>query len=193
MWKFVGNSQSQAFLKPPTSKPAFKQDIHIIYMHSVEGKSKWSYIAKRALSNGARRPLKKCDHECRNPDGVWTLTIYSKFPTYTPSSFELSKMQTCVPSHWAWVKLHPAFRLLLLMILQLYHLPPPLPPPTSNSSCLFTRFQPLKPAVVPYYHTFQGIVRLKRFSLFFVLVYVLCEKYYKPITVQSIQPIVLVG
>ena len=29
-------------------------------------------------------------------------------------------------------------RLLLLMILQLYHLLPPLPPPVSNSSCLFT-------------------------------------------------------
>ena len=45
------------------------------------------------------------------------------------------------------------------------------------------------PAVVLYYCTFQGTVRLKMFSLFFVFVcfsctYYLCEKYYKPITVQ---------
>ena len=42
-----------------------------------------------------------------------------------------------------WVKLQLALHLLLLMILQLYHLPPPLPPPVSNSSCLFTGCQPL--------------------------------------------------
>ena len=30
-----------------------------------------------------------------------------------------------------------------MMVLQLYHLPPPLPPPVSSSSCLFTQFQPL--------------------------------------------------
>ena len=34
-------------------------------------------------------------------------------------------------------------RSLLLMIPQLYQLPPPLPPPVSNSSCLLTRCQPL--------------------------------------------------
>ena len=32
------------------------------------------------------------------------------------------------------------------MILQLCDLPPPLPPPVSNSSCLFTRYQPLYPS-----------------------------------------------
>ena len=44
------------------------------------------------------------------------------------------------------------------------------------------------PAVILYYCTFQGTVRLKMFSLFFVFacffMYYLCEKYYKPITVQ---------
>ena len=42
------------------------------------------------------------------------------------------------------------------------------------------------PAVVLYYCTIQGTVRLKSFTfcvcLFFM--YYLCEKYYKPITVQ---------
>ena len=33
--------------------------------------------------------------------------------------------------------------LLLLMVLQLYPLPPPLPPPGGNTSCLFTPCQPL--------------------------------------------------
>ena len=41
------------------------------------------------------------------------------------------------------VKLQLALHLLLLTILQLYHLPPLLPPPVSNSSCLFTQYQPL--------------------------------------------------
>ena len=43
----------------------------------------------------------------------------------------------------------PARHLPLLTILQLYrlyHLPTPLPSPGSNSSCLFTGCQPLKPA-----------------------------------------------
>ena len=42
-----------------------------------------------------------------------------------------------------WVKLQPVLHLLLLMIFQLYRLPPPLPPPVSNSSCLFTWCQSL--------------------------------------------------
>ena len=45
--------------------------------------------------------------------------------------------------HQAWVTLQLALCLLLLTMLQLYHLPPPLPPPVSNSSCLFTWGQPL--------------------------------------------------
>ena len=44
-----------------------------------------------------------------------------------------------VPSTSGMSEIAPLLlRLLLLMILQLYHLPPPLPPPVSNSSCLFT-------------------------------------------------------
>ena len=42
-----------------------------------------------------------------------------------------------------WVKLQLALCLLLLMTLQLCHLPPPLPPLVGNSSCLFTPCQPL--------------------------------------------------
>ena len=157
MWKFVGNSESQAFLKPSTSKSAFKQDIYIIYMRSVEGKSKWSYIAKRALSNGARRPLKKCDNECHNPDGVWTLNIYSKFPTYIPSSFELSKMQTCVPSHRAWVQLYLAF----CFLLPVHSIPAP-----EASCCTTILFKVL-------------YCKIKKVSFIFVFIfYVLCEKYY---------------
>ena len=42
------------------------------------------------------------------------------------------------------------------------------------------------PAVVLYYCIFQGTIRFKMFSLFFVFVfmYYLCEKYYKSILVQ---------
>ena len=49
------------------------------------------------------------------------------------------------------------------------------------------RVCPCVPAAVLQYCTFQGAVRkIKVFSLFFVFVfmYYLCEKYYKPVTVQ---------
>ena len=70
--------------------------------------------------------------------------IYCESPTYEPSSCELSKMQMCVhmSSHVSPI-MQLALCLLLLMILQLYHLPPPLPPSVSNSCCLFTQYQPL--------------------------------------------------
>ena len=73
-----------------------------------------------------------------------------------------------------------ALHLLLLTILQLYHLPPP---PTSNSSCLFARCQPLYAScrTVLLYFTRYHTVRLKMF--YFFMCY-LCEKYYKPVTVQ---------
>ena len=53
------------------------------------------------------------------------------------------------------VKLQLTLHLLLLTTLQLAHLPSFLPPPVSNSSCLFTRCQPLCAAVVLYYYTFK--------------------------------------
>ncbi|XP_060005064.1 uncharacterized protein LOC132520324 [Lagenorhynchus albirostris] len=70
-----------------------------------------------------------------------TSVVKSKSSTYEPSC-KLSKRRTCVPST-SGVSRIAALRLLLLTTLQLYHLPPPLPPPVSNSSCLFTRCQPL--------------------------------------------------
>ena len=85
---------------------------------------------------------------------------------YEPSSCELSKMRMCyypdltgsffhrvdtiesskepepVPST-SGVSEIAACPLIPLLILQLYHLPPPLPPSVSNSCCLFTQCQPL--------------------------------------------------
>ena len=80
-----------------------------------------------------------------------------------------------------------ALHLLLLTILQLYRLPPPLPTPVSNSACLFTRCQPLYASCCTglLYFSRYCTVRFKMFyflCLFFM--YYLCEKYYKPITVQ---------
>ena len=91
------------------------------------------------------------------------------------SSNELSpaRNQNLCHQRQAWVKLQLALRLLLLTILQLYHLPPPLPPPVSNSSCLFTRSQPLYASccTVLLYFSRYCPVRLKMFSLFFVFVF----------------------
>ena len=71
---------------------------------------------------------------------IVTLKTYTVIPlTYEPSSFELSKILTCIPSKSGMSKIQLALHFLLLMILQLYHLSGPLPPPVSNSSCLFTR------------------------------------------------------
>ena len=53
-----------------------------------------------------------------------------------------SKVSEPVPSMVSKYKI-AAFCLLLLTILQLYHLSPCLPPPVSNSSCLFTQCQPV--------------------------------------------------
>ena len=125
---------------------------------------------------------------------------------------ESSKEPEPVLQHQAWVRLQLALHLLLLMVLQLYHLPPPSPPPVSNSSCLFTRCQPLYASccTVLLYFSRQCTVRLKMFYFVFFMYWVgqkvrsgfsirgyekpewtfwptqyyFCEKFYKPITVQ---------
>lgn len=70
----------------------------------------------------------------------------------------------------AWLMLHFALCLLLLMILQLYHLSPPLIPQVGNSSCLFPGCQPLDTncyAVLLYFAR-NCTVDSEMFSLFFV-------------------------
>ena len=57
--------------------------------------------------------------------------------------FNPTSYQNLCHQHQVWRTSQLALFLLLLTTLQLYHLPPPLPPPVSNSSCLFTRCQPL--------------------------------------------------
>ena len=56
---------------------------------------------------------------------------------------ESSKEPEAVPSASGMRESQLALCLLLLTILQLYHLPPPPSPPVSNSSCLFTPCRPL--------------------------------------------------
>ena len=91
-------------------------------------------------------------------------------------------------SHQLRMTLQLALRLLLQRILQLYHLPRLLPPPVSHSSCLSTQYQLLCTICCSGLLYFSGYcsIRLKMFSLFhvFLIMYYLCENYYKPITVQ---------
>ena len=84
-----------------------------------------------------------------------------------------------------------ALGLLLLMILQLYHLPPPLPPPVSNSYCLFTQCQPAPVCQLLYCTTVLfKVLYCKIKNVFFIFyvclffMYYLCEEYYKPMVVQ---------
>ena len=96
-----------------------------------------------------------------------------------------SKEPELVLSNQVWVKLQLALHLLLLLILQLYHLPPLLSPPVSNSSCLFTRCQPLyaRCCTVLLYLTRYCTIKFKMFSLFFVCLFLCMWKMllYKPI------------
>ena len=96
------------------------------------------------------------------------ISQYSKFPTYEPLSFKLLEdtdmhlvpvgNQNQFYQCQALVKLHLTLRFLLLMTLQLYHLPPPLPPPVSNSSCLSTQCQLLDVSCCTVQCIFQGTV-----------------------------------
>ena len=93
-----------------------------------------------------------------------------------------ARSQNLCHQHQASVKLQLVFH--LLFSLQLCHLLPPLTPPGSNSSCLFTQCQPLYAKCCTAF--FKALtVRLKFFSSFSAFfMYNLCEKYYKPITVE---------
>ena len=100
--------------------------------------------------------------------------ITVKSPTY-----ELSRMQTCVPSmsSMSEIEVHPPP--LLSWILQLHRLPPLLPSPVRDFSCLFLDASPYMPAVILYDWTFLGTGRLK---MVFVCYVFLVLKYYKPTT-----------
>ena len=74
--------------------------------------------------------------------------------------------QNLCHQHQAWVTPQLVLCLLLLMILQLYQLPPP--PSVTLLACSLDAI-PYVPAVIICYFTFQGCtIRLKMFSLFSV-------------------------
>ena len=68
----------------------------------------------------------------------------------------------------AWGKWQLALPLLLPLILQRYHLSPPLPPLVGNSSSLFIQYQPLYASCCTVLLSFSRYcnIRLKMFSLF---------------------------
>ena len=90
--------------------------------------------------------------------------------------------------HQAWVTWQLALHLLLLTTLHLYHLPPPLPLLQSVTllACSFHASACMPVLYFSRYFSRHCPVWLKMFSLFLCLfcMYYLCEKYYKPITVQ---------
>ena len=64
----------------------------------------------------------------------------------------------CHMLHPLQAVLQLALRLLLLMTLQLDHLPPPLPPPSVTLLACSLDASPCVPVVVLYYCTFHGTV-----------------------------------
>ena len=116
-------------------------------------------------------------------------------PLYT--NLQVANFQRCecvFHQCQVWVKLQLALHLLLLMILQLYHLPSSLPPPVSNSSCLFTQCPPLYASCCTVTTVLFKVLYCKMYctvlkNVFFIFcvcffMYHLYEKYYKPITVE---------
>ena len=65
---------------------------------------------------------------------------------------------SCLEDPMDRMTLQLALRLLLLTILQFYHLPPPLPAPVGGDSCLFTQCQPLYASCCSVPCTIQGTV-----------------------------------
>ena len=67
------------------------------------------------------------------------MILYIVNPLHTNSqAANFQRYECAFPWHQGRIKVKLALHLLLLVILQPYHLSPPLPPPVNDSSCLFT-------------------------------------------------------
>ena len=107
---------------------------------------------------------------CPHPD------ITESFFSRELIEFNPPRNQNLCHQYQAWVKLQLALHLLLLTILQFYHLPPP---PVSNSSCLFTCCQP------PYVSCYTVLLYFSRYcSLCFL--YFLCLLVFYVLLVQKV-------
>ena len=112
--------------------------------------------------------------------------IYSKSPTYEPSSCKDSKMQMCVPSMPGMSEIAACSLSPIADDPSALPSPPPLPPPVSNSSCPFNRYQPLYAScwTVLLYFSRYCTARLK---MFYFLLLFLCVIYMKSITNITVQ------
>ena len=117
---------------------------NIWYCLHVESKIwyKWTYLQNRnrltdMKSKEKGDELGLADTNCYS----WTF----KLQTFKVGNMHLvsARNQNLCRHPQVWVKLRLALHLLLLMILQLYHLSHPLLPPVYSSSCLSTLCQPL--------------------------------------------------
>ena len=107
-----------------------------------------------------------------NPDITGLFLFACLFVLKRGDKVEFSKEPETVPSTSSKSEIAACPRLLLMSILQIYHLPPPLPPPVSNSSCLFTWCQPLYASCCSTILFKVLFCKIKN-VLFFVFVYVL--------------------
>ena len=133
----------------------------------------------------------KCVHPCLAwAPQKWSLlqrlsdvTITEKPILNKPSSCELSNMQTCVPSTASVSEIANC------LPSPIADDPSPLPSPTSSLSSNQKLFLPvhLVPALYASCWTvllyFSRYCTIKLFCVCLFLMYYLCEKYYKPITV----------
>ena len=115
-----------------------------------------------------------CSHRKQPVSTVWQspLSSLQSLPYIRTFKWRAFKDGICFPSTSGVSDIAASLYLLLLMILQLYHLPPPLRPVVSNPSCLVTQRQSLYASchTVLLYFSRCCTIRLKMLSLFFVFV-----------------------
>ena len=116
----------------------------------------------------------------------------AKFQRWNMHLFPARNKSLC-HQYRVWVKFQLVLHILLMMILQLYHLPPPFPLPVSNSSCLYPRCQPLYVSccTVLLYFSWYCTVGLKMFSLFFCVCKPITVQYYIAISVSWVPKLTL--
>ena len=139
-----------------------------------------------------------CSHPKQPVSTVWhsPLSSLQSLPYVRTFKWRAFKDGICFPSTSGVSDITASLHLLLLMILQLYHLPPPLRPVVSNSSCLVTQHQSLHASCSTVLLYFSRCYKIKNAFFIFCVCFacIICVKsVINLLQCSTVQPIVLVG